>query len=666
MVINETTTLVRSRTNTSGRNERIVKPHLSEPDPLVASIGTLQAPLRVLVVSTSMGAGHNGNAAELMAQLRDRGHDAIMIDQLDLLPWRVGSAVRGWYRLQLRFAPWSYEKSWRAMNRLHRFWAQVNGVLCWRRLFRTMSGTEPDLIVSNNPLGAQTLGHLKRTGRISTPVATFITDFGVHQLWVHAFVDVHLCVHPAAADEVGRLGGSNAMSTGPLVRSGFFEPISKLDARLCLGIASDRPVVLVTSGSWAVGEIEKTVRYLVEQCNSRAIVPCGNDHALRSRLQGDDRIVALGWTDDMCTLVASADVVVENAGGLSAMEAFAARRPVVTFRPIPGHGRHNAEVMARVGVVQFANGADELCSAITDIDAQSETVRRASGLFTTTALEMIIESALVARQNSAASLRGKHFVGRAPKRRRTLTSLAAMIGVYLLGTGGVGLAVAAGAHLAPRIKPAPHQAFVAVRLNGTQLQDPRVRNALQAAGVAVVVDVTTASGHQQALRELAAHGVPVASVEDQRVAMFARHRLRHHAPVSSTAWFSDLRVASVVTGGVNALDVAAARRSHTPMAVGSIYKASVSTSSKTFRSGRIYVEDERKSSADEAVQSLGRLREVMQRQVVDVVALGQAIHATPGTHLPIGPGPIRRPAMRQGAVRHSIIRRGSKNETGRP
>jgi processive 1,2-diacylglycerol beta-glucosyltransferase len=633
---------------------------------MAASTGVPTAPIRVLVISTSMGAGHNGNAAELMTQLRDRGHNAIMIDQLDLLPWRVGSVVRAWYRLQLRFAPWSYEKSWRSMNRLHRFWALVNGVLCWRRLFRVLSITEPDLIVSNNPLGAQTLGHLKRTERIPTPVATFITDFGVHQLWVHASVDAHLCVHPEAADEVKRLGGHNAVSTGPLVRATFFEPISKLDARIRLGIASDCPVVLVTSGSWAVGEIETTVRYLVDQCDSRVIVPCGNDHALLSRLQGDDRIVALGWTDDMCTLVAAADVVVENAGGLSAMEAFAARRPVVTFRPIPGHGRHNAEVMARVGVVQFADGADELRSAIVDLDAQSETTRQASDLFTTAAPGMLIAQALAGRQNTAASFSGKHFIGRAPKRRRTLASLAAMTGVYSLGTGGVGLAVAAGAHLAPRIKPAPHQAFIAARVNGTQLQDPRVRNALQAAGVAVVVDVRTASAHQQALQELAAQGVPVASVEDQRVATFARHRLRRHSIAApSTTWFSDLRVASVVTGGVNALDIASARRSHTPMAVGSIYQSSQRVGTATFRSGRIYVEDERKSSASETVRRLGRLRVVMHRQAIDVVALGQ-VRQGPIRHTPMRYSPIGQSPMGQGPTQQTRAQAYPKNEPGRP
>ena len=72
---------------------------------------------RVLVISTSMGAGHNGNGSELLRQVRASGDDGLMVDQLDLLPLRIGHAVRGWYRLQLRFMPWTYERSWRSMNR---------------------------------------------------------------------------------------------------------------------------------------------------------------------------------------------------------------------------------------------------------------------------------------------------------------------------------------------------------------------------------------------------------------------------------------------------------------------------------------------------------------------------------------------------------------------
>jgi UDP-N-acetylglucosamine:LPS N-acetylglucosamine transferase len=72
----------------------------------------------------------------------------------------------------------------------------------------------------------------------------------------------------------------------------------------------------------------------------------------------------LGWTDDMPALMAAADVLVQNAGGLTCMEAFAAGLPVVSFRPIAGHGRENALHMERAGVAPLARDRAELAAVL--------------------------------------------------------------------------------------------------------------------------------------------------------------------------------------------------------------------------------------------------------------------------------------------------------------
>ena len=59
-----------------------------------------------------------------------------------------------------------------------------------------------------------------------------------------------------------------------------------------------------------------------------------------------------------------ADVLVHNAGGLSCTEAMVAGLPVVTYRPIPGHGRANAAVLHRSGQAPWARSPDELARAL--------------------------------------------------------------------------------------------------------------------------------------------------------------------------------------------------------------------------------------------------------------------------------------------------------------
>jgi UDP-N-acetylglucosamine:LPS N-acetylglucosamine transferase len=94
------------------------------------------------------------------------------------------------------------------------------------------------------------------------------------------------------------------------------------------------------------------------------LVLCGRNERLRRQLSGRERVVALGWRSDVAALMAATDVLVHNAGGLSLTEALTAGLPAVTFRPIPAHGRANAELLSRAGLVPWPQDDAELAAAI--------------------------------------------------------------------------------------------------------------------------------------------------------------------------------------------------------------------------------------------------------------------------------------------------------------
>src|SRR5215470_15975798 len=56
---------------------------------------------------------------------------------------------------------------------------------------------------------------------------------------------------------------------------------------------------------------------------------------------------ALGWTDDMPALMRACDVILHSGAGVSTVEALATGRPVLTYRPLPGHGRDIAGALQR-------------------------------------------------------------------------------------------------------------------------------------------------------------------------------------------------------------------------------------------------------------------------------------------------------------------------------
>ena len=95
------------------------------------------------------------------------------------------------------------------------------------------------------------------------------------------------------------------------------------------------------------------------------VVACGRNEALRARLVASGHRHVLGWVDDMAGLIRSCDVVVQNAGGLTAAEALASEVPVLTYRCLPGHGRTNAAALDAEGLVPWIRSRDGLVQGLT-------------------------------------------------------------------------------------------------------------------------------------------------------------------------------------------------------------------------------------------------------------------------------------------------------------
>lgn len=331
------------------------------------SVGVGRDRARVLVVSASIGAGHDGAADELIKRLRALGVPADRRDCLDALPWLVRFVLREGYVFTVgyipRFFDWLFENLERGggAHRLALF-------VCWMarfRLRRWAAGRE--VVVSTYPVASQTLGMLRAGGALDAIVVTFLTDPAVHRTWVHGGVDHHLTVTEATS-RMGRLAYRTPMrAVGGLVSPRFGAAMSadrRRALRSELGLSDDRPVVLLAAGSLGMGDVPVVVREIAASGVAQVLLLCGRNVRLRARFADDDDVVALGWRDDVPELMALADVLVHNAGGLTLTEALTAGLPAITFRPIPGHGIANAALLAEAGLAPWPKSGEELVTAI--------------------------------------------------------------------------------------------------------------------------------------------------------------------------------------------------------------------------------------------------------------------------------------------------------------
>ncbi|HEX5494298.1 MAG TPA: glycosyltransferase [Mycobacteriales bacterium] len=353
--------------------------------------------MRCLIISASMGAGHDGVARELGSRLSATGDHAEVVDMLDLLPFRLGAGLRRLYSGMVRFTPWLYELVYRVFFVARRRQPTVSPVVlaAMPGLRREVARYRPDVVVSTFHLAAQAVGRLRTGGGLDAPAAVVLVDFAVHRLWLHPGCDLFLCSHPAAARAVRAALGRPARSTGPVVPRRFHavgstgvtgDTAERAAARRGLGLPVTGPLVVLAGGSLGMGSgMRSAARAVAATGRYVPVVLCGRNERLRRALR-QDGVVALGWVDDVPSLFGLASVLVENGGGgLTCAEAFAAGLPVVTYRPIPGHGRAGAHELASAGLSILARCEARLLDALDTLTAPAGSdrqVRAARALFT--------------------------------------------------------------------------------------------------------------------------------------------------------------------------------------------------------------------------------------------------------------------------------------------
>ncbi|MFI2267073.1 MGDG synthase family glycosyltransferase [Micromonospora aurantiaca (nom. illeg.)] len=336
--------------------------HVEAPWP-----GRPRAGERIVVVSADIGAGHDAAAAELASRL---ALDGVAVHHLNFfvsLPKPLHAVIREGYRTLLRWCPLSYDALFTLTGCSPPLVASIRAALrpARRRMLMLMP-PDTGLVVTTFPFANQVLGPLRHTGRLSTPVVTYVTDFVIHPTWMATGVDTYCVIHETTQQQAAMRGAPDVRLVDPLVpaRHRPSTDAARRAARAQFALPEEGRLALIVAGSWGAGDVARTAREVLAAGCVTPVVVCGRNANLRRRLAGFPGHV-LGWVDDMPTLLQAVDLVVENAGGLTCQQALAAGLPTITYRPIPGHGRANARMLAGAGLTTYVRNPADLCQALT-------------------------------------------------------------------------------------------------------------------------------------------------------------------------------------------------------------------------------------------------------------------------------------------------------------
>ena len=340
---------------------------------------------RILILSAEEGEGHRAVARALEAELQAESAEVVVEDALQHVGRVIPFMSRDVYRVQLRCLTWTYglECFFFARFPPGRAIARTGLALFGSKpLLRLIHRVKPDVIVSTHPAATSILGYFRRRGTLDIPVLATVSDFGIHPLWSHPWMDLNLVVHESCVRGVERVAGTgSARVVRPFVQEKFLEPMEQADARRRLGLPTEGPLILVSGGGWGVGKLECAVRAALKLEGANVVCICGLNEQIRDRLERDfaaePRARILGFTNDMNELMAAADAVVHSTAGVTCLEALVRGKPIIAFGSPAGHARWNAKAIARLGMGDDCRTSRQLTEALRiAVSRQSVATRR--------------------------------------------------------------------------------------------------------------------------------------------------------------------------------------------------------------------------------------------------------------------------------------------------
>ncbi len=313
----------------------------------------------VMILSAAAATGHLRAADALVAAFVARGVAARHVEVLrytnpifrkiysdlyiDLMT--RGPNLLGWlYKTFDR--PWQFQKRRLALDRLNT-----------GPIVKMIKRENPDLVLCTHFLPAEILLYLRKKKVFDVPIGIVVTDLDAHAMWLLKNVDWYFVARDETRVYLAALGipSETIFVTGIPIDPIFGLEKPKPETRLRLGLDPDKKTILVSVGGFGVGPVESLVHSLHEIQNSvQIVVICGRNTRLEDRLKKlpplRHPMTIVGFTKEMDSWMAAADLLVGKPGGLTSSEALARGLVLVIVNPIPGQEERNSDHFLEEGV----------------------------------------------------------------------------------------------------------------------------------------------------------------------------------------------------------------------------------------------------------------------------------------------------------------------------
>lgn len=332
--------------------------------------------MKVLIIHASAGAGHRRAAEAIYNYLKENSPDLelVLLDALDKTNALFKFDYTKGYSFLIQYATtlwhWAF---WitdsKFLRPISRTVARIINCINSQKLIHYLIQENPGVIISTHFLPSELVASLKKKNKITSKLITVITDYGVHPFWISPGTDLYvvasdftkerLVLEGVEAEKISVLG----LPFDPKFMRHFGREI------LCqkLGIDHKKFTVLLMTGSFGLGPLEKIVEALHQDC--QVLVVCARNKQLYARLlkKNLENVKVFGFVSNTEELMAASQVIITKPGGSTITEVLIRELPVVFISAIPGQETANLEALAKYGIGVSPKNIEEIKDFVLDL-----------------------------------------------------------------------------------------------------------------------------------------------------------------------------------------------------------------------------------------------------------------------------------------------------------
>jgi processive 1,2-diacylglycerol beta-glucosyltransferase len=341
---------------------------LVEPKPAIRPDG---GAARAVIITASVGSGHNAVTGAILASLAERcpGVEMERLDSMSFAPRFFRAYYAGGFALGMSRLPRLFGMGYRLTNRPQTLGRGLLEGLrlaeerwCLTDLSRRLLEIRPSLVVNTHFLAAPLVTWLNEHAGLGARHFVVVTDREVHRMWYSRGVDRWFVPSPRSAETFGRWGiaAEKLTVSGIPVHPKWTAPVDTDKVLAEWSLPRDMKIVLLSGGTeFTCGPIARIARRIVSDCpNAHVAVLAGRNKKLLAQLarlpECPARLRGIPFTDRLHELASVASVMVTKPGGVTTAECLAKALPMVLLKPVPGHEGGNARQLADAGAAVIA------------------------------------------------------------------------------------------------------------------------------------------------------------------------------------------------------------------------------------------------------------------------------------------------------------------------